>query len=175
MKQKQLSGIRKEQLLQKCEALMLQNIDSPAEISRSLKIAYNTAISYAEIVKSRWAKNSNIDELQAKRQELIRKTEQIIKEAWLLKNKAKNGLEAVGALRTALIAIERQQKLLGLDALPLPEEKPMQMIISEFANEVNSLPPEQKQQILARLKQRREELMLTETDNQSSRLNSSYS
>ena len=76
---------------------------------------------------------------------MIRKTEEIIKESWELKKTARNTLEAVGALRTALMAIERLEKLQGLDSLPLPMEKSAETLTFEFAQEIIALPEEDKQ------------------------------
>ncbi|MCL5090836.1 MAG: hypothetical protein M1514_02380 [Patescibacteria group bacterium] len=109
-----ISNTKRGKLLNRCENLMLQGIDNPTDISESLNVSFNTARSYIAIIKQRWSNYSNTEELQAKRQELIRKTEEV-KESWELKKTAKNTLEAVGALRTALMAIERLEKLQGID------------------------------------------------------------
>jgi len=132
---------------------MLRGVDSPTDISGSLKISYNTAKSYVSLIKERWASLSSIDELQAKRQELIRKTEEIIKESWELKKTSRNNLEAVGALRTALMAIERLEKLQGISLLPLPIERPKEQQISELAHKINQLPPDEKQKYVLRVKE----------------------
>ena len=124
---------------------MLHGIDSPTDISESLSISFNTAKTYISLIRERWSSSSDVDKLQFKRQELIRKTEEIIKESWELKKTARNTLEAVGALRTALMAIERLEKLQGLDSLPLPMEKSAETLTFEFAQEIIALPEEEKQ------------------------------
>lgn len=111
-----ISNSKRNKLLTKCEGLMLQGMDSPSDVSDTLNISYNTAKTYIRLIRKRWVDSSNIDELQSKRRELIKKTEAIIRESWQLKNSSKKTLEAVGALRTALIAIERLEKLLGIDS-----------------------------------------------------------
>lgn len=144
MTQQLISNLKRDRLLTKCENLILQGIDSPTDISDTLKISFNTAKSYVTIVRSRWVTTSSIDELQTKRQELIKKTEAIVRESWQLKGNAKNTLEAVGALRTALMAIERLEKLQGLDTLPLPVEPSTEAQMFTFAQEINILPPDEK-------------------------------
>lgn len=109
-----VSGMKKDKLLQKCEVLMVRGIDSVSDISEELNISYNTAKSYIEIIRGRWQNYHSVEELQIKRKELIKKTEAIITESWKLKSNAKNTLEATGALRIALVAIERLQKLHGI-------------------------------------------------------------
>lgn len=69
-----ISNTKRDKLLNRCESLMPQGIDSPTDISESLNVSFNTAKSYITIIKERWSNYSNIEELQAKRQELIRKT-----------------------------------------------------------------------------------------------------
>lgn len=144
MASKLISNAKRDRLLTQCENLMLRGVDSPTDISDSLHISYNTAKTYISLIKERWSRSSSIDELQAKRQELIRKTEEIIKESWELRKSAKNTLEATGALRTALMAIERLEKLQGLSSLPLPVEKPNEVQIFEIAQEANALPKKEK-------------------------------
>jgi len=145
MAQKLISNSKRDRLLTKCEGLMLHGIDSPTDISESLSISFNTAKTYISLIRERWSSSSDVDKLQFKRQELIRKTEEIIKESWELKKTARNTLEAVGALRTALMAIERLEKLQGLDSLPLPMEKSAETLTFEFAQEIIALPEEEKQ------------------------------
>lgn len=154
MATKLISNSKRDRLLTKCESLVLQGIDSPTDIADSLDVSFNTAKTYIRLIRERWVDSSSVDELQAKRQELIKKTEAIIRESWQLKNNAKNTLEAVGALRTVLIAIERLEKLQGLDSLPLPIEKPTEIQIFEYAQEINTLPKEEKTIALKMLKDR---------------------
>ncbi|QQG40764.1 MAG: hypothetical protein HYV37_00355 [Candidatus Levyibacteriota bacterium] len=153
MADKLISNTKRDKLLNKCESLMLQGVDSPTDISESLNVSFNTARSYVTIIKQRWSNYSNTEELQAKRQELIRKTEEVIKEAWTLKNHARNTLEAVGSLRTALMGIERLQKLLGIDSLPIPIEKPVEIQTFELAQEVIALPEEDKSVALSMIRE----------------------
>lgn len=161
MADKLISNTKRDKLLNKCESLMLQGVDSPTDVSESLNVSFNTARSYIAIIKERWANYSNTDELQVKRQELIRKTEEVIKEAWTLKNHARNTLEAIGSLRTALMGIERLQKLLGIDSLPLPIEKSTELQVFEYSQEISVLPQEEKE--LA-LKLVREEIKKRKTE-----------
>lgn len=153
MADKLISNTKRDKLLNKCESLMLQGVDSPTDISESLNVSFNTARSYIAIIKERWANYSNADELQIKRQELIRKTEEVIKEAWTLKNHARNTLEAIGSLRTALMGIERLQKLLGIDSLPLPVEKSTEEQTFEFAQEIIALPTGEKEMALTMVRE----------------------
>ncbi len=148
MAQKLISNSKRDKLLTKCESLILQGTESPTDISDTLNISFNTAKTYIRLIKERWADSTNTDELQAKRKELIRKTEEIVKEAWKLRNSSKNTLEAVGALRTALMAIERLEKLQGLDSLPLPIEKSAELQVFEYAQEIIALPKEEKEKAL---------------------------
>lgn len=152
MAQNLISNSKRDRLLSQCENLMLRGVDSPTDISDSLNVSFNTAKAYVNLIKERWATYSSVDELQAKRQELIRKTEEIIKEAWIPRTTAKNNLEAVGALRTALIAIERLEKLQGINSLPLPLEKPRETQIFELAQKANQLPKKERDKFLQRVK-----------------------
>jgi hypothetical protein len=145
MAQKLISNLKRDKLLTKCESLILQGVDSPTDISSTLKISFNTAKTYIRLIRERWVDASNVDELQAKRQELIRKTEEVIKEAWILRNHSRNVLEGTGSLRTVLLGIERLQKLLGIDSLPLQVEKSAETLTFEFAQEIIALPEEEKQ------------------------------
>lgn len=147
------SGLKKDKLLQKCELLMVRGIDSASDVSEQLSVSYNTAKGYIEIVRGRWQDYHTVEELQAKRKELIKKTEAIITESWELKNSAKNTLEATGALRTALMAIERLQKLHGIDDVPPQPELPKEAQISQLANTLNTtLSPKAKQMVLDSIK-----------------------
>jgi len=123
---------------------MIQGVDSASDVSDNLNISYNTAKTYIRLIREKWADSSNIDELQVKRLELIKKVEAIIRESWQLKNSAKNTLEAVGALRTALMAVERLEKLLGIDSMPLPIQKPVELQIFEYAQEISALSDKEK-------------------------------
>ncbi|MFC1624861.1 hypothetical protein ACFL15_00625 [Patescibacteria group bacterium] len=154
MAQKLISNSKRDKLLTKCESLLLQGVDSPTDLADSLNISFNTAKTYIRLIRERWADSTKADELQAKRQELIRKTEEIVKEAWKLRNSSKNTLEAVGALRTALMAIERLEKLQGLDSLPLPIEKSEEIQIYEYAQEISNLPKEEKSTVLEAVRNR---------------------
>lgn len=152
MARKLISNSKRDRLLSQCENLMLRGIDSPTDISDSLNVSFNTAKAYINLVKERWTTYSSVDELQAKRQELIRKTEEVVKEAWILRSTAKNNLEAVAALRTALIAVERLEKLQGLSSLPLPIEKPRETQMFELAQKANMLPKKERDHFLMRVK-----------------------
>jgi uncharacterized coiled-coil DUF342 family protein len=131
---------------------MLRGIDSPTDVSESLSISYNTAKSYIQLIQERWTSYSSVDELQAKRQKLIRRTEEVIKEAWVLRDTAKNNLEAVGALRTVLMAVDKLERLQGINTLPLPIEKPKSTQMFELAQKANSLPKPQRAAFLQKVK-----------------------
>lgn len=148
-----VSGLKKDKLLRQCELLMVKGIDSTTDVSEQLNISYNTAKSYIEIVRGRWGDYHTVEELQAKRKELIKKTEAIIAESWELKEKAKNTMEATSSLRTALMAIERLQKLHGIDDVPPQSEKPKGQQMSELAQSLNTtLSPEARQMVLNTIK-----------------------
>ena len=153
MATKLISNSKRDRLLTKCESLVLQGVDSPTDMADSLNISFNTAKTYIRLIRERWADSTNTDELQAKRKELIRKTEEIVKEAWKLRNSSKNTLEAVGALRTALMAIERLEKLQGLDSLPFPIEKSTELQIFEYAQEIVTLPDKEKVEALTMIRE----------------------
>lgn len=147
------SGLKKDKLLRKCELLMVRGVDSVSDVSEQLNVSYNTAKSYIEVIRSRWQDYHTVEELQAKRKELIKKTEAIVTESWELKNGSKNTLEATGALRTALMAIERLQKLHGIDDVPPQPEKPKELKMAELADQINTtLSPETKQIVLDAIK-----------------------
>lgn len=143
---KLISNSKREQLLSACESLILKGVDKPTDISSTLHISFNTAKSYISIIRERWSLSVTSEELQTKRRELINKTENVLKEAYELKSKSKNTLESVQVLRTVLMAIERLQKLIGIDDLPKPESELIQQhnLMSQFAKKLNELPPEEK-------------------------------
>ena len=64
-------------------------------------------------------------------------------------------MEATGALRTALMAIERLQRLRGLDNVPFQAERPKETEIFEYAQTVSTLPDESKQIILTAIRKAR--------------------
>lgn len=148
-----ISNSKRDRLLTRCESLILQGIDSPSEISEELNISFNTAKSYIVLVRERWGSTLSVDEMQTKRQELIRRTEEIAKEAWILKSTAKNTTEAVAALRTALMCVERLEKLQGLNSLPLPIDKPQLNPMYDLAQKINQLSSEEKQKYTLRVKE----------------------
>lgn len=158
-----VSGLKKDKLLHKCELLMVKGVDSPTDVSEQLDVSYNTAKSYISIVEERWQNSHTIEELQAKRKELIKKTEAIVAESWQLKSEAKNTQEATGALRTALVAIERLQKLHGIDSIPPQPEKPRELKMAELAHQINTtLTPESKRMVIASV---RKAIKITEATN----------
>lgn len=152
MAQNLISNSKRDRLLTKCESLMLQGTDSPTDLADALDISFNTAKSYVVLIKERWGSTLNVEELQAKRQELIR-TEEIAKEAWILKNNAKNTLEAVSALRTALMCMERLEKLQGINSLPLPIDKPQVNPMYELVQKINQLPADEEQKYVLRIRE----------------------
>jgi predicted nuclease with TOPRIM domain len=148
-----VSGLKKDRLLQKCELLMVRGVDSASDVSEQLNVSYNTAKSYIEVIRSRWQDYHTVEELQAKRKELIKKTEAVISESWELKNKARNVMEATSSLRTALMAIERLQKLHGIDDVPPQPELPKEAQISQLADSINTtLSLEAKQIVINSIK-----------------------
>jgi len=148
-----MSNVKKDRILRKCETLMVQGFESASEISARLDISYNTARSYIEVVKERWTDSKSIKELQLERERLVKKTEEIVKEAWKLKKRAKNTMEAVGALRTALMGIERLQRLQGIDSLPVKIEKHREEQVFEFAQEINTLPVKARDKVLSAVRE----------------------
>ena len=148
MEQKVITNLKRDRLLRRCESLMLRGLDSPTDISRELNIAFGSAKSYISIIQQRWTDSNNTEDLEAKRQELVRKTEEVIREAWELRKNAKNTLEAVAALRTIIMAVERLEKLQGIAMLPIPEEKSQELRVAEMAEEVNKLPKEAREVII---------------------------
>ncbi|MFA6250284.1 MAG: hypothetical protein WC686_02125 [Candidatus Shapirobacteria bacterium] len=152
---KLISNSKREQLLTACESLILRGIEKPTDVSSTLHISFNTAKSYISIIRERWSLSVTTEELQAKRRELINKTENVLKEAYELKGKSKNTLESVQALRTVLMAIERLQKLIGLDDLPKPKSELIQQnnIIFQMAQTIQKLPNDQKEKVLQRIRE----------------------
>jgi len=147
-----VSGLKKDRLLRRCELLMVRGVDSPTDISEQLNISYNSAKSFISIIRERWADSQTIEEIDTTRRELIKKTEAVIAEGWKLKNEAKNVADATNALRVILAAVERLQRLYGVDEMP-PLDKPQLMTTSEMAQKFNTtLSPEAKQIILDALK-----------------------
>lgn len=150
---KLISNSKREQLLSACESLILRGVEKPTDVSSMLHVSFNTAKSYISIIRERWSLSVTTEELQTKRRELINKTENVLKEAYELKGKSKNTLESVQALRTVLMAIERLQKLIGLDDLPKPESEAKQQynLLSQFAKRIQELPPEEKAKALQQI------------------------
>jgi len=135
-------SIKREEIILRCEDYMLRGYDRPSELSQLLGIAYNSAKQYVEIVKARWEISGDPEKRESARSELIRKAEEVVKEAWLLKSNAKNTMEKVSALRTILHAIERLTKLQGLDtnnqeapvimSLEFQRQREIQMLAAQF-------------------------------------------
>jgi len=48
-----VTGLKKDKLLRKCESLMTKGIDFISDIAEEIGINYNTANSYREVVKQR--------------------------------------------------------------------------------------------------------------------------
>jgi hypothetical protein len=146
------TNLNREQTIIKCEDYMLRGYDRPTELAQLLDIAYNTAREYIEVVKARWELQGDPIKRESARAELVKKAEEIIKEAWLLKSNAKNTMEKVSALRTILHAIERLTKLHGLDVNR--ENTPVVMSfafqrereIQKLAQEYHQLPEKNKKE-----------------------------
>lgn len=146
--------------------LMTQGIDSATEISEQLNVSYNSAKSFIAIIRERWADSQTIDEINITRRELIKKTEAVITEGWKLKNEAKNVADASNALRVILAAVERLQRLYGVDEMP-PLDKPPVMTIREVALKLNdTLSPESKQVVLTAI---RKAISMNKTTNKHTR------
>jgi len=143
MQPKIIRNLKKDKLIAKCEKLLVKGVDSITDISEELDVSYNTARGYVELVKSRWIDSKNIEELQAEREGLIKKVQEVIKESWQIKNTAKNSLEASQALRTILMAIEQLRRLQGLDLVPPLLDEPDETKVFKMAQEVNQLPKEE--------------------------------
>lgn len=152
MSSQNITNAKRERLLNQCENLLLQGVESISDISEQLGVSHNTAKTYIELVRDRWVLSANVDELQHKRLELIKKTEKIISEAWVLRSTAKNNLEASSALRVALSAIERLERLQGIGSLPLPIEKPRALQMYDLAQKANALPKPQRDAFVQKLK-----------------------
>lgn len=135
-----IRNLKKDKLIAKCEKLLVKGVDSITDISEQLDISYNTARGYVELVKSRWIDSKNTEELQAERESLVRKVQEVIKESWQIKNTAKTALEASQALRTILLAVEQLRRLQSLDLLPPTLDEPDEIKIFKMAQEVNQLP-----------------------------------
>ncbi len=146
MQSKIIRNLKKDKLIARCEKLLVRGIDSVTDISEQLNISYNTARGYVELVKARWVDSKGVKELQAEREGLIKKVQEVIKESWQIKNTAKTALEASQALRTVLMAVEQLRRLQGLDLLPPTTDKPSEIQIFEMAQSVNQLPKEEYQE-----------------------------
>lgn len=144
------TNIKREETIIKCEDYMLRGYDRPSELSELLGIAYNTAKEYVELVKARWEIQGDPVKRESARAELIRKSEEVAKEGWILKSNAKNTMEKVASMRVVLHAIERLTKLQGLDTnhtdtpvvMSFSLQRQHQMSI--LAEQINELPQEQK-------------------------------
>jgi len=135
-----IRNLKKDKLIAKCEKLLVKGIASITDISEQLGVSYGTARGYVQLVKSRWVDSKNIEELQAEREGLVRKVQEVIKESWQIKNTAKTALEASQALRTILLAVEQLRRLQGLDLVSPTLEEPDETKIFKMAQEVNQLP-----------------------------------
>lgn len=143
MKPKLIRNLKKDKLIAKCEKLLIMGFSSITDISEQLNVSYNTARSYVQVVKFRWVDSKNIEELQAEREGLIKKVQEVIKESWQIKNTAKTALEASQALRTILMAVEQLRRLEGLDLIPPTLDEPDETKIFKMAQDVNQLPKEE--------------------------------
>lgn len=151
---KLISNSKRDKLLLACEALALEGKDSPSEVSTLLNISFNTAKSYLSIIQQRWSNTNNYGDLKTKRQDLILKTQKVLKDAFEQKNISKNVIEANQSLRTVLLAIERLQKLNGLDKPEeeTPDLKIREMQIFTYAQQINQLPPSQKELVMSEIR-----------------------
>jgi len=152
------TNLKRETTIIKCEDYMLRGYDRPSELSQLLGIAYNTAREYIEIVKIRWENQGDPTKRESARAKLIKKAEEVIKEAWVLKSNARNTSEKVSALRTILSAIERLTKLHGLDTshqnFPIVMSIAIQREreLAKIASEVRQLPETEKLNALKMIK-----------------------
>lgn len=144
-----LVGLKKDRLLRKCELLMVRGVDSPTDISEQLNISYNSAKSYISIIRERWSDSQTIEQIDTTRRELIKKTEAVIVEGWKLKNEAKNVADATNALRVILAAVERLQRLYGVDEMPPLDKHKHTLSASEMAHKLNTtLSPEARKIVI---------------------------
>lgn len=153
-------SIKREELIIKAENFMLRGYDRPSELAQLLGVAFNTAQDYVSIVKARWQIQGDPTTREMARAELIKKAQEVIKEGWILKSNAKNTMEKVSAMRVVLHAIERLTKLQGLDTNNNLDAPPVYMSleiqrhrqVSMMADQLNQLPPAQKQKALDMIK-----------------------
>lgn len=143
MRSKINHNLKKDQLISKCEKLLVRGVESITDMSSELGVSFNTARGYIEVVKSRWVDSKSIEQLQAEREGLIKKTQEVIRECWNIKSTAKNALEATQALRTIIMAVEQLRRLQGLDLLPLHMEESSENQIYDMAQSVRQLPKEE--------------------------------
>jgi hypothetical protein len=143
MQPKLIRNLKKDKLIAKCEKLLVKGVDSITDVSNELGVSYNTARGYIEVVKSRWIDSKDAEKLQEEREGLVRKVQEVIKEAWVVKKTAKNALEASQALRTVLMAVEQLRKLEGLDLIAPTIDKPAETQIFEMAQSIQQLPKEE--------------------------------
>lgn len=158
------TNLKRETTIIKCEDYMLRGYDRPTEVAQLLDIAYNTAQEYIEIVKTRWELQGDPIKRESARTELVKKAEEVIKEAWLLKSNARNTMEKVSALRTILYAIERLTKLYSFDvnhqnlpvimSLEIQREREVQKVAEEFYKLPEKDKQEAKELIQAEIKKR---------------------
>ena len=145
-------NVKKEKLLRKCESLVLQGY-STSEISEKLRIARNTVRSYLQVIHERWGSEKNTQELQLRRQEIVKKMEEVVRECWKLKEKARNVSERTGLLRTALASLEAIAKLEGINTLPIMTKNTNEVKIFEFAQEIHELPSKRREIVLKRVRE----------------------
>ena len=124
-----------------------------------------------EVVKARWEIQGDPIKRESARAELIKKAQEVVKEGWILKSNAKNTMEKVSAMRVVLHAIERLTKLQGLDTnnnhdtpvyMSLEIQRHMQ--ITMLADQVNQMPPEQKQKAIEMVKAKLKKLRANKED-----------
>lgn len=119
-----VDNLKRDQLIEQTEYLLLEKVESVIEIAARLGVAYNTAKDYKKIARDRLDKAAEkaIDLTTILKNEL-KEIEYIEKKAWESYVIAKSGNERTGAMNTIVKCKERRAKLLGLDTENINEGK----------------------------------------------------
>ena len=104
---------------------MVRGMDGTQQIADALGIPRSTASRYSLEVRGRWSQRPTVDELDARRGVLIRRTEEIQRACFAALEAGRSAGEMAALLGVALRAIRQEAWLLGLDRRPLaPREEP---------------------------------------------------
>ena len=112
-----IKDTKREELIDRCEALYIQGFRKPYQIQQLLGIAdIRTAIKYLKIGSRRACRrHRNIDN-ERLFQEQLNTLDLIVHEGWLIYLGAKSINEKVGALNTICKVSKQKTELLGLEA-----------------------------------------------------------